>query len=46
MIRHWLLEDRLSASREELLGGFGKEQGSRRLRVKKLEVRLRVHVIA
>ena len=46
MILHCLLEGRLSASQEELLVGSGKEQGSRRLRVRKLEVRLKVHVIA
>ena len=46
MIRHLSLEDRLSASQEELLVGFGREQGSRRLRVRKLEVHLKVHVIA
>lgn len=46
MIRHCSLGDRLSASREGLLVGSGKEQGSRRLRVRKLEVRLKVHVTA
>lgn len=46
MILHCLLEGRLGASQEELLVGSGKEQGSRRLRVRKLEVRLKVHVIA
>ena len=46
MIRHCLLEGHLDASQEELLVGSGREQGSRRLRVRKLEVRLKVHVIA
>jgi hypothetical protein len=46
MIRHWILEGRLSASQEELLVGFGKEQDSRKLRVRKLEDHLKVRVIA
>ena len=46
MIRHWILEDRLSASQEELLGGAGKGQGSRKLRVRKLEDHLKVRVSA